>query len=256
MQPIVRLFWAILFAHLLADFPFQTDEIIQHKKAGFRGYAEHGIIHIVTLELCVAIFASSCLVSSRVQVIFGGYVIVHLVIDSLKRRIQHEHDSTNGFLIDQGAHLVTISLVAYLLAHVNWQTFRSIMNWSSVIQDYVLIAGVIYVAVIFAGGYLIRHLTRSLSQNLQVGQETPDELRNAGMYIGWLERFLIVTAILMQSPAMVGLILTGKSIVRFPEIKAPRFAEYFLIGTFLSMGIAIVGGLLLIRVVYGTVSLK
>jgi hypothetical protein len=52
------------------------------------------------------------------------------------------------------------------------------------------------------------------------------------MYIGWLERFLVVTAILVQSPSMVGLILTGKSIARFPELKE-RFAEYFLIGTLL-----------------------
>ena len=60
------------------------------------------------------------------------------------------------------------------------------------------------------------------------------------MYIGWLERFLVVTAILVQSPSMVGLILTGKSIARFPELKE-RFAEYFLIGTLLSMGLAVLG---------------
>jgi len=75
------------------------------------------------------------------------------------------------------------------------------------------------------------------------------------MYIGWLERFLVVTAILVQSPSMVGLIVTGKSIARFPKFKE-RFAEYYLIGTLLSIGLAVLGGLLLAKLWYGTILLK
>jgi hypothetical protein len=76
------------------------------------------------------------------------------------------------------------------------------------------------------------------------------------MYIGWLERFLILTSLLLQSPATVGLILTAKSIARFPEFKSKRFAEYFLIGTLLSISIGIVGGLILLKAFYGTLRLK
>ena len=54
---------------------------------------------------------------------------------------------------------------------------------------------------------------------------------------------------------MVGLILTGKSIARFPEFKE-RFAEYFLIGTLLSISLAVLGGLVLAKLWYGTASLK
>jgi hypothetical protein len=111
------------------------------------------------------------------------------------------------------------------------------------------------VAVIFAGGYLIRYLTRNLTAGIKKAGETAEQVENAGMYIGWLERFLVVTAILVQSPSMVGLILTGKSIARFPELKE-RFAEYFLIGTLLSIGLAVLGGLLLAKLWYGTMSLK
>ncbi len=81
--------------------------------------------------------------------------------------------------------------------------------------------------VVFAGGYLIRYLTRNLVAGVEKPGETEEQVKNAGMYIGWLERFLVVTAILVQSPSMVGLILAGKSIARFPELKE-RFAEYFL----------------------------
>ena len=71
---------------------------------------------------------------------------------------------------------------------------------------------------------------QSLPASVKKPGESAEQVENAGMYIGWLERFLVVTAILVQSPSMVGLILTGKSIARFPELKE-RFAEYFLIGT-------------------------
>ena len=109
--------------------------------------------------------------------------------------------------------------------------------------------------MVFGGGYLIRYLTRNLSAGIETSGETTEEVENAGMYIGWLERFLVVTAILVQSPSLVGLILTGKSIARFPELKA-KFAEYFLIGTLLSVALAVVGGLVLAKLWYGTISLK
>jgi hypothetical protein len=54
----------------------------------------------------------------------------------------------------------------------------------------------------------------------------------------------------------VGLIFTAKSIARYPELKSQgRFVEYFLIGTLLSISIAIVGGIILLKIFYGTVSL-
>jgi hypothetical protein len=79
---------------------------------------------------------------------------------------------------------------------------------------------------------------------------------NAGHYIGWLERFLVLTAIFLQSPGTVGLILAAKSIARYPELKSTgRFVEYFLIGTLLSISIAIIGGIILLKIFYGTVTL-
>ena len=90
---------------------------------------------------------------------------------------------------------------------------------------------------------------------MEVVGETTDELQNAGMYIGWLERFVVLTSLLLQSPATVGLVLTAKSIARYPELKSVRFAEYFLIGTLLSVTLGILGGVILLKAFYGTVIL-
>jgi hypothetical protein len=87
---------------------------------------------------------------------------------------------------------------------------RSQLSWSTATGEKVLEAGIVYVAVIFAGGFLIRHLTRNLTAGIKKLGETAEQVENAGRYIGWLERFLVVIAILVQSPSMVGLILYGK----------------------------------------------
>jgi hypothetical protein len=80
-------------------------------------------------------------------------------------------------------------------------------------------------------------------------------LSNAGMYIGWLERFLVLTALLLHSPATVGLIIAAKSVARFPQFHREQFAEYFLIGTLLSICTALVGGVVLMKVFFGNFAL-
>jgi hypothetical protein len=164
-------------------------------------------------------------------------------------------DSASVFVIDQLMHICTIILLAWFLTRPGWSSVRSEFSWSPATGERVLEAAIVYVTVLFAGGYLIRYLTRNLTAGIEKPGETQEQVKDAGMYIGWLERFLVVTAILVQSPSMVGLILTGKSIARFPELKE-RFAEYFLIGTLLSIGLAMLGGLVLARLWYGTISLK
>lgn len=48
----------------------------------------------------------------------------------------------------------------------------------------------------------------------------------------------------------MGLILTAKSIARYPEFKSERFAEYFLIGTLLSISLAVSGAVLLSKLFF------
>jgi hypothetical protein len=209
--------------------------------------------------LCVAAFISLELVTSLwFWMAVCLYIAIHLGIDRAKQELVSTAklaDSASVFLVDQGVHVCTIITLAWFLIRPTWATLRSQLSWSTATGDKVLEAGIVYVGVIFAGGYLVRYLTRNLTAGIRKPGETAEQVENAGMYIGWLERFLVMTAILVQSPSMVGLILTGKSIARFPELKE-RFAEYFLIGTLLSIGLAVLGGLVLAKLWYGTMSLK
>jgi hypothetical protein len=259
MQPYLKLVLTILLAHLLGDFRLQTSNVVRGKSHGNRAYLKHGGIHLLVLTLCIAVFVGfQILTSVRFWVLVVLYAAVHLTIDRVKQGLLSTArlaDSALVFVVDQLLHVSTIILLAWFLARPDWSSVRSQFSWSPVTGERVLEASIVYLAVMFAGGYLIRYLTRNLTTGIKTPGETPEQVRNAGMYIGWLERSLVVTAILVQSPSMVGLILTGKSIARFPELKE-RFAEYFLIGTLLSFGLALAGGLVLAKLWYGTISLK
>ncbi|MDU4960691.1 MAG: hypothetical protein E6X17_08515 [Sporomusaceae bacterium] len=70
----------------------------------------------------------------------------------------------------------------------------------------------------------------------------PAEPRNAGEAIGNLERLLILTLVLQQHYATVGLVTACKTIARYKKLEEKNFAEYFLIGTLTSITIAILTG--------------
>jgi len=74
---------------------------------------------------------------------------------------------------------------------------------------------------------------------------------NRGKYIGNLERLMILFVVLVGSYETIGFIIAGKGLIRAKEFEDRDFAEYFLIGTFTSVGIAIVVGLIIKLAVQG-----
>lgn len=257
MQPLLRAFIALLLAHLLADFPLQSTWITKNKGRHPAALILHGAIHFVLMWICLEFSGYVPFLSILNQLILAGCVGLHLLIDKTKSLlIVRRRLPDNGwtFLTDQIMHLLILTIAALLITRSYpfelWHTIRI----SPFSRMRILETATIYVGVVFGGGYLIRSITRGPARN--VAAEPAAQLGNAGLYIGWLERALIITAMVMQSPALVGLILTGKSIVRFPEFKEVRFAEYFLIGTLLSFSLSVFGGILLLYLLYGSVSLK
>jgi ABC-type proline/glycine betaine transport system permease subunit len=63
-----------------------------------------------------------------------------------------------------------------------------------------------------------------------------------------IERFLILSFILINQWAAIGFLLAAKSIFRFGDLKEGKYqkkTEYILIGTLMSFSIALVHGLIL-----------
>lgn len=64
-----------------------------------------------------------------------------------------------------------------------------------------------------------------------------------GATIGILERILIVVFVLTGSEAAIGFVVAAKTLARFRLLDDRDFAEYYLLGTLASVGVAIVTGL-------------
>ena|GEM_PF-3468073 len=79
------------------------------------------------------------------------------------------------------------------------------------------------------------------------GEDGADLLPRAGVWIGLCERFLLIAAIALGVDAVpaVGLLMGVKSVYRFRDLDNRLRAEYYLLGTLMSVTAAVVFGALL-----------
>ncbi len=252
MQMFLRTLLAVYLGHLTADFVFQPRRLVDGKLRGrVSAYLLHGLIHYLSTILLVGFFIPGSIVSLRTHLVIVALTLVHLLIDVAKVQLTARRvirDGTGSYVADQLVHLLTVVLAAWLLSPcMSFAALAAPLQAARGLENKFLAVPVIYLGVVFGGGYLIRYMTRSLAESVkdEDTEKAGEQLQNAGLYIGWLERFLILPALLLRSPAAVGLILTAKAITRYPEFKSARFAEYVLIGTLLSVSLAFVGAIFL-----------
>ena len=101
-----------------------------------------------------------------------------------------------------------------------------------------------YVFVTFPVGILIGQLTKKWREQIA---DAPT-LGNAGKWIGIIERIVILTLVFNHQYAAMGLLITAKSLLRFSEAnRAEIKTEYLLIGTLISITIAILTGLIALK---------
>jgi hypothetical protein len=78
-----------------------------------------------------------------------------------------------------------------------------------------------------------------------VSRRTSESALKGGRLLGPLERLIVFAIVLAGDPAAAAIVVTGKGLLRFPEIRTEArqpgpdsVTEYFLIGTFVSLLIA------------------
>jgi hypothetical protein len=101
------MFWQLLLAHLLADFPLQPLWLVRSKRF-FWGLAVHGTVHFLTLLLVVG--------SARgvVWPQLLALALIHFTNDVLKYRFGSRRPGwvTAPYFIDQAVHIVSVLAVA------------------------------------------------------------------------------------------------------------------------------------------------
>lgn len=230
---------SLLLAHLLGDFVLQREPVVAGKRAGrLAAFAEHGAVHLACLAGVWVLFAPTPIADPRVWIAFAAILVTHLASDWIKSRLSRR--PLRAFLADQGFHLAVLVTAAWYLAGEPALAGEAVAWWQDHAPLVALVAAA-YLGVVFACGWFNMVLLGPLNPGDSPG------LTRAGMYIGWLERFLMLSAVLVQAWAALGLVLAAKSIFRFEAIRRDRrHAEYFVIGTLVSVSeVVVIGAALL-----------
>ena len=97
-----------------------------------------------------------------------------------------------------------------------------------------------YLLVLAPASWLIRRVLRQWIDQLPANSGS---LVKAGAMIGYLERLLMLTFMLLDEFTAVGFVLALKAAYRFKDTAEHPQAEYMLMGTFLSLAITLAVGL-------------
>jgi len=226
----------LLAAHVIGDFFLQTDKICEGKyiKGAKRlGYlATHSGINALLAYLFVGLWECWQI---PVVVFF-----THFLIDYIKSAISRS--SLCMFITDQLLHLTVIFGLWV------WATGTDICIGTAWLSDYQV--------WLVALCYMLALKPSSILLGTFIAKWTPsnngkNSLPNAGAWIGYLERVLILTFMLVGCMEGIGFLLAAKSIFRFGELTKARevkYTEYVMIGTLSSFTIAILLGTFVLRV--------
>jgi len=224
----------LLVAHLIGDFILQPKDWVEKRNENvlksFHIYV-HCIIHGILAYVLLFNFSSFA-----IPVII---TISHFFIDFIKIRFIKEKKFS--FIFDQVLHISVIIIIWVVASNQCNQIYNNIsLNLINVHIWMILLA---YLLVLKPTSLLIFEFTKKWESEIKV-----ESLVDAGRWIGYLERILILTFILKGYYQAIGFLLAAKSIFRFGDLKGDnniKLTEYVLIGTLASFVIAIIAGVIL-----------
>lgn len=227
---------ALLTGHVLGDFYLQgqawvKDRNSKHERSPFLYI--HALLHaIITLVICL-LFPISWPVALAVTC---AVLFSHFGFDLAKSFLPPKQ---SWFVLDQLLHVCVLVLLWIAITNTPLQVtlISQFLTQKNLVILLAYLLALTPVSIITA---------QALKQwDLDLGN-TDKSLASAGKAIGMLERFLIVTFVLLDQFAGIGFLMAAKSIFRFGDLRESRdhkMTEYVMMGTLLSFILALLIGL-------------
>jgi len=225
----------LLLAHFVGDFVLQPTKWVDDKLQK-KGRSKYLYFHVGVHLLLLLLFLQFQHLGAIAVI-----VVLHYLIDLGKLTFTNPKNYRWLFVVDQVLHLLVLAGVLYWIEPYQ-------IPFADLFQEKNLLLITFLVFVTFVSGIVMRMLLAPYIDEIAKDDEPGEggSLKNAGTYIGMLERLFVFGFILMQQWAAIGLLIAAKSVFRFGDLnkgKNRKLTEYVLIGTLLSFGLAILSGM-------------
>jgi hypothetical protein len=216
------MFSILVFAHFASDFVFQTNKMIELKKNDLlKGLIYHGLV--VGLITLISVGFATYGIYRNVDILYIlsitlAATIAHVVIDFAKQLVSKHIKTVKQemylFLGDQLVHVLVLLVIA--------------ITYSSYLSFYLGKLLTMFIISTVVVSYLIDYILALFG--LDKGDENQIQI---GRYIGILERFLYLVALLTQQYLAFGVIVAFKGALRIN--KDNDSSDYFILGNLLSI---------------------
>ncbi len=252
-QPL--LLCGFLLAHVLGDFYFQPYSWVQSRNerhALALPLYLHALVHGALIALTLVVLGQNLSVTT---ILISTIIIAvsHFKVDVIKSYCKQ---TPTAFVVDQLIH-VAILLGVFLYVTEQWAYLVQLVSNVTVQHLAVLLA---YLAVLRPSSFIIKQLLSPWSADVGIADakaahpndrpsinvDDQQTLALAGQRIGYLERVLMLTFLLLNQFSAIGFLIAAKSIFRFGDLtkhQDRKLTEYVLLGTFSSVVVTLMIGL-------------
>ncbi len=238
----------LIIAHFLGDFMFQSSTMASKKISSLKYFGLHCLIYSGFTGLTLIWF------KPLKNVVYAALIIIisHIVIDYFRNTIlnklskkQRNHKNLDFVIIiaDQILHLLIIIFSVHLLKSPNdsgkiiLNIILTYLSWNHLYNFTVL--AFLYILCLSPTAIFIKKVFILFSFQNEDNPKIKDDLIKSGYLIGVLERIIILNLGLNGQLGAIGFVIAAKSLARFNQLNDKTFAEKYLVGTLLSVAIAL-----------------
>ncbi|MBP3041559.1 DUF3307 domain-containing protein [Bacillaceae bacterium Marseille-Q3522] len=265
---------SLILVHFIGDFYFQTNKMVLQKA---KYLTQHVFTHfLLSFFVLVLLYMTTGVLTSFFIQVAGSALFIaffHYLIDKGKIYLTVKLPEGQNlwplalFLCDQLLHIGAILLTGFLFFP---SAFDPLVTMDFSWTERMLILAILFILVTTVSGHIIRLLLGVLPNHLSLYegkyiiknsypvQQPPDKLfseeftymvakkqdLSRGLYIGYVERLLVIVLIVHNAYSSIAFIIAAKSLARFKQMDDRDFAEYFLLGTLSSIFLGIIYGII------------
>lgn len=235
----MNVFWLLILAHLIADFPLQSDKVYAIRLNCKWGFLLHiGIYFITNLIVSFPLLKFSAF---WFAVLF--LTATHLVEDWLKVALTKKtvQDSIFIFLIDQLIHLFLIWLASFVLFKIPEPEISNQFMANNFYNQKSLLILIALVFSVFSGGILIYYIRKCIHQ-IKTNDFTSSvqfpKIKKRRM--GYFERFVATCAIILGGWFLI--LVPSAFIPRLIMYRKNDLQEFLMVNLFSGLTISIISG--------------